>query len=158
VELLTILTNSLWAALFATGYGILLNTPPRFLVSCFACGFMGRAIRDVCMGWGLDQNWSTAAAVAVIVLLAAAIVRRRAVSPGVLICAILPLGSSVAMFSMIFDLLRVSSLNEEALVAAAVSLSANAGKAFTGTLAIALGLGAGMAIVRLVKRETLGEV
>jgi hypothetical protein len=107
------------------------------------------------MGWGLNQNWATAVAAAVVVLLAVAIVRRKAVSPGVLICGVLPLGSAVAMFNMIFDLLEVSSLKDEALSAASVSLGANAGKAFTGTLAIALGLGAGMAIVRFVTREEL---
>ena len=64
-----------------------------------------------------------------------------------LICGVLPLGSAVAMFNMIFDLMRVSSLKGEALSAASVALSANAGKAFTGTLAIALGLATGMAIV-----------
>ena len=41
----------------------------------------------------------------------------------------------------------------DALTAASVALSANFGKAFTGTLAIALGLAAGMAIIRLVKRQ-----
>ena len=41
----------------------------------------------------------------------------------------------------------------DALTAASVALNANFGKAFTGTLAIALGLAAGMAIIRLVKRQ-----
>ena len=70
-----------------------------------------------------------------------------------LICGVLPLGSAVAMFNMILDLMKVSSLSGEALSAASVALIANAGKVFTGTLAIALGLGAGMAIVQFVRRE-----
>ena len=132
---------------------MILTTPARALVSCFVCGFMGRCVRDLCMGGGLSQNWATAVAAAVVALLAVAIVRRQTISPVVLICGVLPLGSAVAMFNMIFDLMRVSSLTGEALSAASVSLSANAGKAFTGTLAIALGLGAGMAIARFVRRE-----
>ena len=56
MSLLTILTNSLWAALFATGFGVLLATPARALVSCFVCGFMGRFVRDVCMGWGPEPK------------------------------------------------------------------------------------------------------
>ena len=158
MDLLTILKNSLWAAVFATGFGVILTTPARALVSCFVCGFTGRCVRDLCMGSGLSQNWATAVAAAVVVLLAATIVRRHAISPVVLICGILPLGSAVAMFNMIFDLMRVSSLQGEALSAASASLSANAGKVFTGTLAIALGLGAGMAIVRFVRRDDAEEV
>jgi uncharacterized membrane protein YjjB (DUF3815 family) len=150
---LTILTNSLWAALFATGLGVLLTTPARALVSCFVCGFMGRCVRDVCMGWGLSLNWATAVAAGVVALLAVALVRRHAISPVVLICGVLPLGSAVAMFNMIFDLMKVAALNGEALNAASVALSADTGKVFTGTLAIALGLGAGMAIARFVGRE-----
>ena len=112
MSLLTILANSLWAALFATGFGVLLATPARALVSCFVCGFMGRCVRDLCMGGGLSQNWATAVAAAVVVLLAVAIVRRHAISPVVLICGVLPLGAAVAMFNMIFDLMRVSSSRE----------------------------------------------
>ena len=153
MSLLTILTNSLWAALFATGFGVLLTTPARALVSCFVCGFMGRFVRDVCMGWGLSQNWATAVAAAVVVLLAVAIVGHHAISPVVLICGVLPLGAAVAMFNMILDLMKVSSSSGETLSAASVALIANTGKVFTGTLAIALGLGAGMAIVQFVRRE-----
>ena len=153
MSLLTILTNSLWAALFATGFGVLLTTPARALVSCFVCGFMGRCVRDVCMGWGLSLNWATAVAAAVVVLLAVVIVRRKAISPVVLICGVLPLGSAVAMFNMIFDLMKVSSFKDEALTAASIALTANAGKVFTDTMAIALGLGAGMAIAQFVGRK-----
>jgi len=151
----TILLNSLWAALFATGLGILLTAPFRYIVPTFLCGFAGRFVRDVSMGWGMSQNWSTVAAVIVLVLVAVAIVQRHRISPVVLICGVLPLGAAVAMFNMIFELMKVSSLKGDALSAACVALSANAGKAFTGTLAIALGLGAGMAIVRIFRR---GEI
>jgi uncharacterized membrane protein YjjB (DUF3815 family) len=148
-----IVINSLWAALFATGFGVILTTPARALVSCFVCGFMGRFVRDVLMGWGLSQNWSTAVAAAAVVLVAVAIVRGHRVSPVVLICGILPLGAAVAMFNAIFELMKVTTLKGEALSVASTALSANAGKVFTGTLAIAFGLAAGWAIMRLVGRE-----
>jgi uncharacterized membrane protein YjjB (DUF3815 family) len=149
----TILLNSSWAAVFATGFGMILTTPPRALIACFACGFTGRCLRDVLMGWGVSQNWSTAIAAAVLVVIAVAIVQRRSISPVVLICGVLPLGAAVAMFNAIIDLMKVSSLTGDALTAASVALSANVGKAFTGTLAIALGLAAGTAVVRLIKRQ-----
>ena len=151
----TILLNGLWAAVFAAGFGVILTTPPRALIACFACGFTGRCLRDVLMGWGVSQNWSTVIAAAVLVVVAVAIVQRRSISPVVLICGVLPLGAAVAMFNAITDLMKVSSLTGDALTAASVALSANFGKAFTGTLAIALGLAAGTAVVRLIKRQEL---
>jgi len=45
----------------------------------------------------------------------------------------------------------------EELSGAAVALSANAGKAFTTSLAIALGLAVGTAVVRLFRREKVWE-
>ncbi len=50
MHLSTILLNSLWAALFATGLGMLLTAPLRYIVHTFLCGFVGRFVRDVCMG------------------------------------------------------------------------------------------------------------
>lgn len=154
----TILLSSLWAALFAAGMGILTTAPFRYIVPTFLCGFAGRFVRDVLMGWGMSQNLSTMVAVVVVVLLAAAFIGRHRVAPVVLICAVLPLGAAVAMFNMIFELMRVSSLKGEELSAASVALSANTGKVFTGTLAIALGLAAGMAIVKLFRREEAIDV
>jgi uncharacterized membrane protein YjjB (DUF3815 family) len=152
MNLSTILMHSLWAALFATAMGILLTDPFRFILPTFLCGFTGRFVRDVLMGRGMSQNWSTLVASAVLVLVGVAIIRRNRISPVVLICGVLPLGAAVAMFNVIFDLMKVSSLNGEALSGASVALSANLGKVFTTTLAIALGLGAGIAIVRLLRR------
>lgn len=148
-----ILLNSLSAALFATGLGVILTTPPRALVACFACGFAGRCLRDVLMGWGISQNWATVIAAAVLVVVAVAIVQSHSTSPVVLICSVLPLGAAVAMFNTIIGILKVSSLKGAELSAATAALTANFGIAFTGTLAIALGLAAGLAIIRLVKRE-----
>ena len=147
------LLNSFWAAVFAIGFGIILTTPARALIACFACGFAGRIIRDVSMGWGISQNWSTVIAAAALVFVAVAVTQRHNISPMVLVCGVLPLGAAVAMFNAIIDLLRVSALKGDALNSASAALSANAGKAITGTLAIALGLAVGMAIVRFAKPD-----
>jgi uncharacterized membrane protein YjjB (DUF3815 family) len=106
----TFLMNSLWAALFAAALGVLLTAPVRYLVATFACGFSGRFVRDVCIGWGLTQDWSTVIAAAVVAVLAGLMVWRSRVSPVVLVCAVLPLGAAGAMLNMIYDLMRVSFL------------------------------------------------
>jgi uncharacterized membrane protein YjjB (DUF3815 family) len=157
MDLLAIFMNSLWAGLFAGGMGILLTAPPRFIAPAFLSGFAGRFARDVFMSWGMNQNWSTAAAAAVVVLVAVAVIRRHMVSPVVVISGILPLGAAVAMFNVIVALMKVSHLEGEALSGASVALSANIGKVFTISLAIALGLAAGMVIVRLCRREKAPE-
>jgi hypothetical protein len=79
------------------------------------------------------------------------------VSPVVLVSGILPLGDTVATFNAIAELMMVSSLKDEALSGASGALSANIGKVFTMPLANALGLGAGMAIARLFRREEVRE-
>jgi uncharacterized membrane protein YjjB (DUF3815 family) len=158
VNVSTLIENSLWAALFATVVGILMTVPTRYLSATFLCGFFARFIRDVLMGWGMSQNWSTVIAAAALVLVAVAIVRRHQVPPAVLIGAVLPLSASVAIFNTIIGLMRVSSAQGDALEAATVALSANAGKAFIGTLALALGLGAGMTVARLLQGERSEEV
>jgi uncharacterized membrane protein YjjB (DUF3815 family) len=153
LDLSAILMKGLWAGFYASGLGVLLTAPPRYIVPAFLCGFAGRLARDALLSWGMGQNWSNAVAAAVVVLVAAAIIRRHAVSPVVLISGVLPLGASVGMFNAIVELMKVSSLKGEALSRASVALSANIGKVFTTSLAIALGLGAGIAIVRLFRRK-----
>lgn len=157
MDLPAILLSSLWAGLFATGLGIILTAPLRYAAPAFLCGFCGRFVRDVFVGWGMSFNWATAVAAAAVVLIALAVIRRHAVSPVVLISGVLPLGAAVAMFNAIVDVMKVSSYKGAALADASVSLSANAGKVFTTSLAIALGLGVGIAIARLVKREPQEE-
>jgi len=157
MDLWAILMNSLWAGLFAGGLGILLTAPLRYIAPAFLCGFAGRFARDVFMSWGMNQNWSTAVAAAVVVLVAVTIIHGHVVSPAVLISGVLPLGAAVAMFNAIVALMNVSHLEGEALSGASVALIANMGKVFTTSLAIALGLGAGMAIVRLFRREEVRE-
>jgi uncharacterized membrane protein YjjB (DUF3815 family) len=158
MDLSAIWMNSLWAALVAAGLGVMYTAPVRYLVPTFVCGFVGRGVRDVCMGWGLSQNWATVIAAAVVVVVAVALLRHHTVSPVVLICGVLPLAASVAMFNLILVLMQASSLKGEALSGAPAALIANLGKFFTTSVAIALGLAAGIAIVRLFRREEAAVV
>jgi hypothetical protein len=57
------------------------------------------------------------------------------------------------MFNLIFTLMQVSSSTGKALGGASVALSANLDKVFTTSLAIAVGLAAGMTIVRHAPRS-----
>ncbi len=153
MNLLALALPSLWAALFATGLAVRLTAPVRYLVPTFICGFVGRGMRDVCMASGLSLGWATVIAAAVVVLVAVTMVRRHTVSPVVLVCGVLPLGATVAMFNLILDLMQVSSLTGEALTRVSVALTANLGKVLITSLAVAIGLGAGMVIVGLFRRD-----
>lgn len=150
MNLLTILTNGLWAGLFAGGLSLLFTAPLQCVPSALLCGFAGCCVRDVLMSGGLTQNWSTVIAAAVVVLVGVAMIPRHVVSPVILVAGVLPLGAAVAMFNAIIELMKLSSLSGEALRKSSVALSANVGKAFTTSLAIAVGLGIGMAIIRLL--------
>src|SRR5688572_16876509 len=101
MNLLELALPSLWAALFATGLAVRLTAPVRYLVPTFLCGFVGRAMRDVSMASGLSLGWATVIAAAAVVLVAVTMVRRHRVSPVVLVCGVLPLGATVAMFNLI---------------------------------------------------------
>lgn len=149
--LLAILVHSMWAGLFSSGLGIILTGPPRYLAPTFLCGFAGCFTRDIFMSRGMNQNWSTLIAAAVVALVAEASIRRHAVSPVVFVSSVLPLGAAVAMFNMIAALMKVSSLTGEELKVASMALSANTGRVFTTSLAIAIGLWVGITIVRVFK-------
>jgi len=153
MDLLTILLQGLLAGFFSCALGIILTAPPGYLVPVFLCGFTGRFVRDGLMSFGLSLNWSTMLAAAAIVLVAAAIIRRHSVSPVTMASAILPLAASASMFDAILALMRVSASTGEALQSASVSLIFNASKLFMTSLAIALGLAAGMLIVRVIRGE-----
>lgn len=153
MDLPAILLNALWGGLFSSGMAVSLTAPVRYVAPTFLCGFLARGGRDACAALGMSHNWATVIAAAAVVLVASAIARGHRVSPVVLICAVLPLGASVAMFHVMFGLMRVSSLQGAALAGASVALISNVGKVFTGSLAVALGLLAGIAILRVFKRE-----
>jgi hypothetical protein len=152
MDIPAIVIDSVWSALVAAGLACNYTAPARYLVATALCGFVGRLVRDVGVAWSLNHNWATATASMVVVLVAVSLIRRHTVSPVVLIAAVMPLGAALAMFNLIFALMQVSTLHGQALSEATVALSANLGRLFTTSLAIALGLGAGMVIVRLCRR------
>ena len=153
MDVSAIMMHSFWAGLFATGLAGMLSAPIAYLIPSFVCGFAGRCVRDIGVAGGLSLNWATVIAAVMVVLIAAAIIRRRTVSPVVLICGVLPLGAAVAMFNLIFALIRVSASKGDALSAASAALNVNFGKVFITSLSIVVGLGAGVAIARLFRRE-----
>jgi uncharacterized membrane protein YjjB (DUF3815 family) len=157
VNLIELGLGGLWAGLFACALGLLLTAPPRQTTSLFFCGVAGRVVRDVLMEWGVLQSWSTVVACAVIVVVAVALIRTHVVSPVVLVSSVLPLGAASAVFQTIVGIMRMSSLEGAALGAASAALSADISRAFTTTLAIAFGLGIGMALVRLVRGEAVWD-
>lgn len=140
------------AGIFASAIAVILTAPPRYLLPAFLCGFAGRLARDVAQGLGMGPNWATGCAAAVVVLVAVLSIRRHLVSPVVLVTGVLPIGAALATFHAIIGLMKVSTLEGAALDSASAAMVGHMGKAFTTSMAIALGLGAGMAVVRLFRR------
>jgi uncharacterized membrane protein YjjB (DUF3815 family) len=153
----TILLNGLLAGFFASALGVILTAPSRYIVPVFFCGFSGRFARDLLMRSGLGLNWSTLLAAAAVVLVGTAIIRRHAVSPVALVSGVLPLAASASMFDAILALMTVSPAKGEALQNASASLISSSAKVFNASLAIAIGLAAGLAIVRAIRGERVWE-
>ena len=153
MDLSMILINSLWCGLFAAAMATLLTAPPRYLAATFVCGLAGRLVRDLLTGWGMGPNWSTVLAAVAVVMVAVAFIRRQHVSPVVLVCGVLPLGSALAMFNAILELMKLSTAQGDALSAASAAFTSNLAKVFVGAAAIAMGIGVGMALMRLFTRR-----
>ena len=157
MDFLATAVTGVYAGLFASAIGVMLTAPPRYIVPAFFCGFAGRCARDGLTSLGMSQSWATVAAACIVVLVAVAAIRRHVVSPVVMISGALPIGAAIAMFNLIIGLMRIPSLDGAALTGASVAMSADAGRVLTTSLAIALGLGAGMVIVRLLNRAEVWE-
>ena len=150
--------KSLWAGLFASGFAITLTAPPRYIAPAFLCGAGDFFARGLLVSAGMNQDWATVVAAAALVLIAVASTRQdHEVSPVLLITGVLPLGAALAMFNTILALMKITSLKGEALAAESAALNANTSKVFVTTLAIALGLAGGIAIVRYFKRAEVRE-
>jgi hypothetical protein len=158
VTISAVLLGSVWAGLIAAALVVSFTAPRRYLVAAFVCGWVGRCVRDGGIAWGVSHNWSTVIAAAVVVVVAVAIIHRHHVSPVVLICAVIPLSGSVAVFNLIFALIRLSTAAGDARSEYSLAFTANLAVAFTTFMAIALGLGAGLAIVRIFRREGVVDV
>ena len=158
MDLSGILMNSLWGGLFGAGIAILFTAPREYLVATFFCGLVGRLVRDILTGLNLGQNLSIVIAAAVVVLVAVAIIRSHKVSPVVMICGVLPLGAATAMFNMVLGLMKLPKVSGNELRAASIEYTSNLATVFVTSLSIALGMGIGMAIVRLFRRKESVEV
>jgi len=142
--------NSMWAGLFAAAMAVVLTAPPQGILPSLLCGFAARFIRNVLIGWGVSSSAAVVVAAAACVLLALAFAgRRRRFSVIAIVTGVLPLGAAVALFNSIKGILSLSTLKEQALIAASAQLSANVSAVFTTTLAMALGIGVGFLIARV---------
>jgi uncharacterized membrane protein YjjB (DUF3815 family) len=157
MDLWRILLDGLMAGFFACALGVILTAPPRYVVPVFFCGFSGRFVRDLLASLGLSLNWSTMIAAALLVLVGTAIIRRHAVSPVALVSGVLPLAASASMFDTILALMAVSSAKGQALQNASASLISSSAKVFTVSLAMAIGLATGLAIVRVIRGEKVWD-
>jgi uncharacterized membrane protein YjjB (DUF3815 family) len=147
-----LLLESLWASLFALVMGVIFTVPRDGLLFCALCGFVGRFVRDLLTSVGADLDLATfagASALAVIALSA----RRQEFSAVALISGVLPLGASLAMFNTISGLLRIPTLKGELLAKEVFEMIANASKAFSTTLFLALGLALVVVVSRQFRRQ-----
>ena len=148
-----IVVNTIAAGISAMCLAILLTAPPAHLLSTFFCGFAGRLTRDLLLMAGWRSGWATVLAAVAVVLVGTAILRRREVSPVVIISGVLPLGATSSMFTAIVHLMRVANLEGEELSKVSDALIADAGRVFTTSMAIAAGIGVGIVAMRIMRRE-----
>jgi uncharacterized membrane protein YjjB (DUF3815 family) len=152
MDLPAILLNALWAGSFAAGLAVIFTAPPRYLFAAFVCGAFGTTVRALATELGLNVNQATVLAATGIVLVGAAFTRRREAPPVVMASGIIPLAASIAVFNTIFLLMRIPAATGDTLNELSVDLSSNVAKVFATSLSIALGLGAGVGVVRLLRR------
>jgi uncharacterized membrane protein YjjB (DUF3815 family) len=157
MDLWKIVLDGALAGSFAIALGVIFTAPPRYIVPVFFCGFSGRFVRDLLTSLGLSLNWSTMVAAAAVVLVGTVFIRRHAAAPVALVSGVLPLAASVSMFDAILALMTVSSAKGQALQNASASLISSSAKVFTASLAIAIGIAAGLAIVRVLRGEKIWD-
>jgi uncharacterized membrane protein YjjB (DUF3815 family) len=151
MDLTAILLNSLWAAIYAAGMAVVFSAPYWALVPSFCGGFIAHLVRDLLMGWGVNQNLATLVAAALVVFIAVSLVRRPGVSPIVMLAGIIPLGAAGALFRAIVLFLQISSLKGEG-PSVPVALISNLSILFTTTTAIAVGAWIGYLLGQSVRR------
>src|SRR5579863_2991325 len=152
MDLIAILLNSLWSAIFSAGMAVVFSAPSWALVPSLCCGFIARLVRDLLMGWGANQNLATFVSAAVVIFIVVSLVRRPGVSPIVMLAGIIPLGAAGALFRAIVGFLEISSLKGEG-PSAPVALISNLSIVFTTTCAIAVGAWTGYLIGQSVRRD-----
>ena len=154
MDLIAILLNSLWSAIFSAGMAVVFSAPSWALVPSLCCGFIARLVRDLLMGWGASQNLATFVSAAVVIFIVVSLVRRPGVSPIVMLAGIIPLGAAGALFRAIVGFLEISSLKGEG-PSAPVALISNLSIVFTTTCAIAVGAWTGYLLGQFVRRDQL---
>ena len=144
-----LLVDGLWAALFAGAFGILLTTPPGDVLPCVLAGFIGRVVVGGA-GWlGATASWSTVLATVAGGVVASLQRRGSKQAPVAIVCGVIPLGAAVDVFRTIVGLLRLPAVEGAGLEASAVELVVDGARAFTTTLAIAVGIASGMVLLRV---------
>ena len=147
------LVDGLAGGVFAAALSALYRAPSRYRLGSFVCGVAGRVAYGLLVASGMTHNGATVVAAGAVVLVAMGVKPDHAGSPVVLVAGVIPLGASVAMFQAIYGIMTLGTLKGQALAEAGVTLLANACRVFTTSLGIAIGLGLGMAVVRLAQRR-----
>jgi uncharacterized membrane protein YjjB (DUF3815 family) len=153
MDLAAIATTAFFAGVYSCCLAFTMTAPTRFIPNAFICGMTGRFLRDALQASGFAPNWSTAAAAFVVVMVSMLFIRGHDVSPVVLISGVIPLGASTAMFHVLFGLMKLSAAKEN-LPALSVALTQNMSKVAITSLAIAVGLGAGLTLVQVLRRDS----
>ena len=152
MDLAAILVNSLWSALFATGWRLFFPLRLGRWCQVSAVDSSLAWARDLLMGWGASQNLATFLAAALVLFIAVRFVRRPGVSPIVMVAGVIPLGAAGVLLRAIVGFLQVLSLKGEGL-SAPVALISNPSILFTTTCAIAMGAWTGYFIGQSVSRD-----
>lgn len=145
---IALVLNSLLAGVHASAIAVVFTAPRAYLLPTLVCGFGARLVRDGSIAAGISPPWATLLAAATAVFIAVTVTPRRAVPPVVLVAAVVQLGAGSAVFSVIIELLRVSTLEGPELADASIRLTSSLGRAFTSFVAIALGLQLGITLTR----------
>lgn len=159
MDIAPMLLNAIWAGLFSAALAVVLTAPLPAIFPSLLCGFAARLIRNALIGWGVSSSAAVVVAAAACVLLAVALARRRQnFSVIAIVTGVLPLGAAVALFNSIKEILSLSALKDQALIAASAQLSANLSTVFTTTLAMVFGIGVGFLIAGVLGRELTPRV
>ncbi len=158
MDLIALVSNSLWAGLLGAGMAVLFSAPTRALVPSFCCAFLARLLRDVLLGWGSGINLATFLAAAIVSLVAFGVMPRRGLSPVVAAAGLIPLGASGPLLRAIDVFLGTHSLRGKVMTNAdaAAGILADLGTVFTTTCAIAAGVWAGYLVWHSIKRDRFG--
>lgn len=128
MTLVSLLQNTLWAALASAGFAVLFNAPRRALIACAFVGSSGYLVRALLVSRGISLELSTLAAATIIGFLSYLMARSRKMpTPIFAICGAIPLVPGRLAFTALISLLQlttnpVSDATIELLTTAVVSV------------------------------------